>query len=77
MGLLTPDQVEEVWERKGLKFRAKRFRKFLIQHGLGPMVVSEDVFLRHIYEEFLINFFVKGVREDVRGKQEFPTDEPD
>jgi len=40
------------------------------------MTVSEDVFLRHIHDEFLINFFVKGVREDARGRQEFPSDEP-
>jgi hypothetical protein len=76
VGLLTKDQVDEIWERKGLRFRAKRFRKYLISMGLGPMTVSEDVFLRHIHDEFLINFFVKGVREDARGRQEFPSDEP-
>lgn len=74
MGLLTADQVEKVWEESGLKFRVKRFRKFLIQNGLGPMVVSEDVFLRHVHDEILINFFVKGVKEDARGKQEFPAE---
>lgn len=77
VGLLTQEQVEEVWERNGLKFRAQRFRKYLIKLGLGPMTVSEDVFLRHIHDEFLTNFFVKGVREDVRGRQELPPNEPD
>jgi len=38
------------------------------------MIVSEDVLARHIKEEFLINFFVKGVVEDVRGRQKFPTE---
>ena len=72
MGLLTADQVEEVWEKQGMKHRCKRLRRFLIERGLGPMVVPEDVFLREIKDEFMINFLVKGVVEDGRGKQEFP-----
>lgn len=75
MGLpLTEEEIDQVWETQGMKHRVSRFRKFLIERGLGPMIVSEDVLARHIKEEFLINFFVKGVVEDARGRQKFPTE---
>lgn len=74
MGMLTIEQVEEVWNRQGLKHNCKRFRNFLISRGLLPLTVPEDVFLRHMKDELLINFFVKGVVENAKGQQEYPDD---
>lgn len=74
MGVLTEDQINEVWNERGLKRRMKRFHKFLIERGLLPMSVPEHLFLDHFYNDILTNFFVKGVREHENGRIEYGSD---
>lgn len=73
MGVLTEEQLDHIWNEKGLKHRFARLHKLMLSHGLGPMAVRKDLFLRDIRER-LTDFFVKGVKEDASGRQEFPAD---
>lgn len=76
MGLLTEDQVEEVWEKQGMKHNVARLYKMLLSHGLLPMSVRDFAFADAIRKKLLINFLVKGVVEDEHGRQQYPP-EPD
>lgn len=66
MGLLTKEQVDQVWE-DGLKYRLRRFHKYLLSFGLLPMSVPVYSFESHL-KQLLVQFFVEGVREDDRGR---------
>jgi predicted SAM-dependent methyltransferase len=74
MGVLTKEQLDEVWRENGLERRMKRFHRFLIERGLLPMSVPEHLFLDHLYNEILVNFFVKGVKEHEDGRIEYGSD---
>lgn len=76
MSLLTEEEIERVWEEQGLKHHVKRLYLFLRTHGLLPMSVRDYAFADAIKRKILINFFVKGVKEDEHGRQSFPV-EPD
>jgi hypothetical protein len=75
-GMLTEEQVEEVWEERGLKHHVERLYKLMISHGLLPMSVRDYAFADAVKRKILTNFFVKGVTEDEHGRQTFPA-EPD
>lgn len=76
MSLLTEEEIDRVWEEQGLKHHVDRLYKHLSTHGLLPMSVRDFAFSDAIKRKILINFFVKGVKEDEHGKQSFPV-EPD
>ena len=71
MGVLTEEQLEDVWENKGLKYKMTKFHKFLLERGLLPMSVPDYLFLDHMKNDILKNFFVKGVREHEDGRTEY------
>lgn len=74
LGVLTEEQLEKVWNEHGLEWRLRRFHKFLLERGLLPMSVPEHLFLDHIHDEILHNFFVKGVKEHQDGRIEYGSD---
>jgi len=74
MGVLSEEQLDHVWDEKGLRRRMIKFRKFLIERGLSPISVSEHIFLDHIKEEVLHAFFVKGVSYTEDGRIEYEPD---
>ena len=74
MSLLTEEEIERVWEEQGLKHHVKRLYLFLRTHGLLPMSVRDYAFADAIKKKILINFFVKGVKEDEHGRQSFPAE---
>lgn len=74
MSYLTEEQLNEVWEERGLKDKMIRFRKFLVERGLLPLAVTERLFLDHVHDEILNNFFVKGVKYHKDGRIEYESD---
>jgi predicted SAM-dependent methyltransferase len=74
MGILTEEQLEEVWSDRGLEFRMKRFHKFLVERGLLAMSVPEYLFLDHLRNDILSSFFVRGVRMYKDGRAEYGSD---
>lgn len=71
MGILTEKQLEEVWAKRGLKHRMKRFHRFLVERGLLPVSVPEHLFLDHIRNDILESFFVKDITEDSKGRVKY------
>ena len=69
MPFMTQEEVEEVWFDRGLRHRVRRLRKFLVDHGLTPLSVTEEVFEEHILRRILIDFLVKDTHEDEHGTQ--------
>jgi len=55
---LTPDQFEEVWNLRGLKYRIDDFHVSLLSRGLN-VSVNREIF-RTAMRELLEEFFVKG-----------------
>lgn len=74
MGVLTDEQLEQVWDEQGLKHRVNRFYTFLTDRGLLPMSVPRDIFIDHIHNGILRKFFVKGVKELPDGQQRSVSD---
>lgn len=74
VGVLTEEQLEQVWNDQGLETKLKRFHKFLLERGLLPMSVPEYLFLGHIKNSILHDFFVKGVRIDEKGRTRYGSD---
>ena len=74
MGLLTEEQVEQVWEEQGLKLHVERMHAYLVKNGLMPMTVQKHTFLDNFRKRILTNFLVKGVVEDEHGRKVFPAD---
>lgn len=74
MGLLTEEQVEQVWREQGLILHVERMHAYLVKNGLMPMTVQKHTFLDNFRKRVLTNFFVKGVVEDKHGRQIFPSD---
>lgn len=61
MGVLTKEQLDLVWNERGLKHRIGRLRGWLLQRGLHPFISAEKL-QRHVYE-VLLAFFVKDHEE--------------
>lgn len=69
MPFLTLEDIEQVWSERGLRHRVRRLRAFLVEHGLTPLSVTDEVFEGHIRKRLLIDFFVNDVHEDKHGNQ--------
>jgi hypothetical protein len=69
MGVISEEQLLQVWEEQGLEHRMKRFYKYLTERGLLPMSVPRDIFLDHMYDGVLKSFFVNGIKELPDGEQ--------
>lgn len=74
LGFLTEEQLEQVWEEQGMRYRIDRFYRYLIDRGLLPMSVPADLFSDHIRNDILGKFLVKGVRELPDGQQRTDSD---
>lgn len=62
---LTEEQLLEVWETRGLKFRVDELHKYLIEHGLLPHN-RKEAFRKKVFG-MLKAFFVDGdMRRDPR-----------
>lgn len=61
VGVITQAQLDELWEKNGLKNRIGRFRYWLRQRGLYEHVTEEKL-QGHFYE-VLQAYFVKGLKE--------------
>lgn len=55
---LSEEQLLEVWETRGLKYRVDEFHKFCLERGLLP-VNRKDVFRKKVFG-MLRAFFVEG-----------------
>lgn len=70
---LTSDQLDEVWNTRGLKYRIDELHISLLNRGLLPIVDRPG--FRQLVREILESFFVNGdARRDPRRapKQRFP-----
>jgi hypothetical protein len=67
VGVLTKQQLDEVWVDNGLKFRIERFRSWLMERGLHGFVSVEKL-QRHFYD-MLEAFFVNGIKETQDGNR--------
>jgi hypothetical protein len=70
VGLLTKEQLDDVWDSKGLKHRYARLHDFMVSMGLGPMAVRKDLFLKDM-QSILYKFFKDGLTEDKDGRQNY------
>lgn len=70
MGVLTEEQLKEVWERGGMKFNMRRFHAYLTERGLMPYI-NVNKFSNHVYD-LLNKFFVQGLKEFPDGRQQLP-----
>ena len=60
---LDQEQLDEIWEARGLKFRVDELHMFMLQRGLLPYV-DREVFRRDVFgilKEFLVE---GGARRD-------------
>lgn len=73
MHYLDEDQLEAAWEWQGMKYRFSRLHSYLVEQGLGPMAVRQDLFVEHV-KDVLRKFLVQGLMEDKDGRQRFPGD---
>lgn len=55
---LTEEQLEEIWEARGLKFRIDEFHVALLNRGLGPYVDRPK--FRKMVQDILRQFLVAG-----------------
>ena len=69
--MVTKEQLDQIWHEAGLKYRFRRFHKFLSERGLLSHI-TEDKLTSHLYE-VLENFLVKGIKETKDGEQILPT----
>jgi len=62
---LTAEQLEEIWNLRGLKYRVDEFHQLLLDRGLG--VYIDQPKFRKMVQELLQAFFVEGdARRDPR-----------
>lgn len=69
--MITKEQLDQIWHEAGLKYRFRRFHKFLSERGLLSFITEEKL-SNHLYE-VLENFLVKGIKETKDGEQILPT----
>jgi len=55
---LTEEQLEEIWEARGLKYRIDEFHVALLSRGLGPYIDRPK--FRKMMHDILSQFFVLG-----------------
>jgi hypothetical protein len=70
---LTEDQLLELWDARGLKYRVDDFHKMLLDRGLAVYIDRPK--FRNMFQDILRSFFVDGdARRDPRRqpKQSFP-----
>lgn len=67
MGVLTKEQLDQVWHENGLKYRVGRFHGWLAEHNLLAYITERKI-VEHLYE-VLEAFFVKGIKETKDGRQ--------
>lgn len=72
MGMLTKEQLDQVWHEAGMKYNIWRFHEYLIDRGLLPYT-NVNKFSNHIYD-LLHKFFVLNMKEDKDGRQQFPSE---
>ena len=70
MGVLTKEQLDQVWREQGMKYNMRRFHKYLMERGLLPYI-NVNKFSHHVYV-LLDKFFVQGMKEKPDGRQLFP-----
>jgi hypothetical protein len=70
VGVLTEEQLRQIWDDQGLEHRMRRFYGYLADRGLLQMSVPEDIFLIHIRDDILKKFFVQGTKELADGRQQ-------
>lgn len=70
MGVLTKEQLDEVWEKQGMKYNMRRFHQYLMERGLLPYI-NVNKFSHHVYD-LLDKFMVQGMKEKPDGRQLFP-----
>lgn len=70
---ITEEQLEELWNTRGWKFRWDEFHQLLLQRGLQPYV--DQVRFQEMVKDILKKFLVDGeARRDPRRvpRQQFP-----
>ena len=70
---ISEDEMDEIWDARGLKYRVDEFHVAMLNRGLGPYV-DREVF-RKIFRDIVQAFFVNGeARHDPRRapRQRFP-----
>lgn len=72
MGVLTKEQLDEVWHDLGMKYNVRRFHDYLLGRGLLPYI-DVNKLSKHVYR-LLYEFFVLGMKERPDGRQWFPTE---
>lgn len=65
--MLTQEQLDMIWNERGLKLRIGRLRDWLVERGLKSFISSEKL-QRHFYE-VLLAFFVKDHKETENGQK--------
>lgn len=70
--LLTHNELDQLFDKNGMKYRYARLHNLLASHGLLPHVTKEK-FVSEMYK-ILSDFFVKGMCEDENGKTSISTD---
>lgn len=62
---LTPEELEEIWNARGLKYRVDELLEMLLRRGLG-VYIDQSKF-RRMFKDILEGFFVQGdARRDPR-----------
>lgn len=74
MGVLTEEQFQMIWERRGLKHRIGRFRNWLVERGLNKMITSRKV--QEHFRRVLHDFLVMDVEETEDGRQSIAASNP-
>lgn len=67
-GVITEEQLEQVWNGLGMKLKVARFWKELVDRGLGGMAMPEYLFVQHI-QTLLKRFFVEGKVDEQHGRR--------
>ena len=67
---LTADQLEEIWNMRGMKYRVDEFHKSLVERGLVPSV-DRPIFRQSFYQ-ILKEFLVEGRAKREPGKDPIP-----
>ena len=55
---LTAEQLEEIWNMRGMKYRVDELHKSMIERGLIPSVQRQD--FRQAFQSIIHDFLVEG-----------------
>jgi hypothetical protein len=70
---ITQEQMEEIWDARGLKYRVDEFHQMLLDRGLGNYI--DQPAFRGMFKAIVQGFLVEGdARRDPRRvpRQRFP-----